>query len=132
MKIQVQKIQNNTNYNPQFNGRFCMYNYHKKRWFFKSTTPKEDKILSDLFNSFPLTLNFRNSCNTYSKMEYSYLLEYINLFSKQSKEINLPKLSETRHADVDYFKTPWKNNSQHTQYTVVAPKAFKIIHSFDK
>lgn len=125
--MQVQKIQNDTNCNPHFNGKFSMYNYHKNRFFVKTTTPEEDKILSDLFNSIPLKLKMRNSCSTYSEMEYADLLEYINLFSKKSKGLNLPKPSEPCYTDAGYFT--WKNNSR---YNVVANKTFKIEHVFNK
>ena len=128
-EMQVQKIQNNTCYNPQFNGRFCMYNYHKNRWFVKSTTPKEDKILLQLFDSFPLKFNSRGAYNSYSRMKYSDLLRYIESFPKTSKGINLPKPSEECSTYVEYYNDPVGPDSS---YEIETKGVFRIRHSFNK
>lgn len=126
--MQIQKVQNNTNYKTSFNGTFRMYNYHKHRWFAKVTTPKEDKILSDFFDSFHLRFNESGFYNVYSRMENNDLLEYIKQFPKKSKGINLPKPSEELCAYVHYFNNPVGNRSS---YEITANNTFKIIHAFD-
>ena len=123
--MQVSAINNNSNYNTQFKGKLGMYNYHKNRWFVKSTTTKEDKILSDFFDSFHLRFNESGFYNFYSRMENNDLLKYIKEFPKKSKGINLPKPSEELCAYVHYFNNPVGNRSS---YEITVNKTFKIIH----
>lgn len=127
VKVKVHRIQSN-NYNTSFNGKFRMYNYHKNRWFFKDTTPKEDKILSNLLDSFDLKFSGSGFYNFYSKMEHSDLGEYIKLFPKKTKGINLPKPSKPC-ANIEYVNDPCGDRSS---YEITAKRAFKIIHEFNK
>ena len=127
--MKVQKIQSNTNYNTSFNGKLCMYNYHKNRWFFKDTTPKEDKILSNLLDSFHLKFIGRGFYNFYSQFEHFDLVEYIKLFPKKTKGINLPKPSEPCYANIHYYNDPVGPRSS---YEITVNRAFKIVHEFNK
>lgn len=127
--MQVHRISNNPNYNTSFNGEFILYNYHKNRWFSKITTPKEDKILSNLFDSFHLKFRESGFYNFYSQMGPSDLVEYIKLFPKRTKGINLPKPLEQCYANIHYYNDPVGSRSS---YEITANKAFKIIHEFNK
>ncbi len=127
--MNISAINNNSNYNTQFNGNLGMYNFHKNRWFVKSTTTKEDKILSDFFDSFHLRFNESGFYNFYSRMENNDLLKYIKEFPKKSKGINLPKPSEPCYANIHYYNDPVGARSS---YDIAVNGAFKIIHEFNK
>ena len=127
--MQVHRIASNNNYNTSFKGNLCMYNYHKNRWFFKYTTLKEDKILSNLLDSFHLKYRESGFYNFYSQMGSSDLVEYIKLFPKRTKGINLPKPSEQCYANIHYYNDPVGARSS---YDIAVNGAFKIIHEFNK
>lgn len=127
--MRVSVINTNSNQNLQFNGELAMYNYHKNRWFVKATTLKEDKILSDFFDSFNLRFSGSGFYNFYSRIENNDLLKYIKQFPKKSKGINLPKPSEECCASVHYYNDPVGSLSS---YDITADNGFKIIHTFDK
>ena len=62
-------------------------------------------------------------------MEPGALEEYIKLFPKKTKGINLPKPSEACNANIHYYNDPVGPRSS---YKITANKAFKIIHEFNK
>ena len=131
--MQVQKIsnnnQNNIGYNPKFKGEIRIHNRHKNRYFSLNTTITEDKILSDLFNSF---LNdwqgIWKEDIFYTKMEPNDLLKYIESFSKKLKGVNLPKPSEPCYADIEYYKPSHINYSA---YNIDVDNTFWLKHWFN-
>lgn len=126
--MQIHKIQNNTGYNPKFNGEIKIYNCHKNRYFLLDTIAPEDKILSDFFYSFVNFLQGKWKGDLFSqKMKPDDLLKFIKTFPKTLKGFNLPKPSETSSATISYYRPDHIN---YHYYEINVDNAFWIKHWF--
>lgn len=77
--MQVKRIQKN-DYNTHFNGELRFYDCIKKKWTYQRTTPKEDKLLYDLFQKFRPEDLTKTSNRTYDKFVGKMLFEKISEF----------------------------------------------------
>ena len=133
--MQVQGALNN-NYNTQFNGTLRFYNFRKKKWSYKCTTPKEDKMLYDLFEKFcPKNLKKVPNCGNdkfVGEMEYDKVLEFIdNLPKFKGFDRPIIDVSNKLNANITEYNVPYNPNSMHG-YEIDLHKTFKMRHWFDK
>jgi len=137
--MQVQRVQNNS---PQFNGTLRFYNFRKKKWSYRHTTPKEDKMLYDLFEKFcPKNLTKVPNCGSdkfVGEMEYDKVLEFIdNLPKFKGFDRPIINVSNKINANITEYNVPHIDrpfdipSSMHG-YEIDLHKTFKMRHWFDK
>ena len=134
--MQILGVQNN-NYNTQFSGTLRFYNFKKKKWSYKCTTPKEDKMLYDLFQKFcPKNLTKVPNCRNYKfvgEMEYDKVLDFIdNLPKFKGFDRPIIDVSNKTNANITEYNRPFDNSNSMQGYEIDLHKTFKMRHWFDK